>query len=206
MGVQNIIKDTIQNNNSDSNFTGKFVMVLGTTGAGKGTMIGLLKENCVDIIFPKSATTRTMRPGEVEGDVYYFLSEEEFEKRIEDDEFLEYAFVHKAAYYGVFKEEVFRGLRTGKTVVREIDYQGYLAVKDMIPKENLKSIFIMPPEVEVLKQRLKDRAPISDEELEKRINSIEEEMKVAAKCDIRFEPIDGDIEKSFELFEKLIQE
>lgn len=183
---------------------GKFILIIGPSGVGKGTMVNLLKERRKDIVFPVSATTRQKRPGEREGDQYFFLTEKEFKEKIANAEFLEYACVHSENYYGILKEQVFDHIENGKIVVREVDYQGFLQVRENYPYKSLKSIFFMPPSIDVLKDRIRSRAPISEHELEERMKSIQKEMEVADLCDYEFISIDGDIEASFQKFIKLI--
>ena len=178
----------------------KFILVIGPSGVGKGTMLQLLRERHPEVVFPISATTRDPRPGEKEGETYYFISKEDFESKIEENEFLEYACVHGKNYYGTLKKQIVDALDEGKTVVREIDYQGYLSVlkTDLAPR--VKSIFILPPSIERLKERIRDRAPISEEELDARMESLQKEIAVAEECDVQLPLIDGDIEGSYELF------
>lgn len=185
-------------------YIGKLVLVIGPSGSGKGTMMNILKERHTEYVFPISATTRKMREGEIEGVQYYFLTKEEFENKIENDEFLEYANVHNSAYYGVLKKPIFEGLKLGEVLIREVDYQGFLSIKRIIPKQNLKTLFILPPGEEILIKRIKERATISDEELNNRLHSIREEVKIANQCDIQINLIDNNIEDSYKLFEKEI--
>jgi guanylate kinase len=182
----------------------KFILIIGPSGSGKGTLLNILKERHLDIFFPISATTRSPRPNEKNGETYYFLSKKDFQNKIKEHKFLEYAEVHGGNFYGTLKKPILDALEKGKLVVREIDYQGFLSVSQIIPKEKLQSIFILPPSTDILKQRIKERAPISEEELEARMESLKKEIAIANKCDIQLQTIDGDIEDSYKLFEAAI--
>jgi guanylate kinase len=186
-------------------FKGRVILISGASGSGKGTMIRKLLERHKDFVWSVSATSRTpIREGEVEGKDYYFKDDEEFKAMIERDEFFEWAINHRAFYYGTPKEPVLDALAMGKTIVMEINYEGFLNVKKILPKRILRSIFILPPPVEVLKRRILERADMSEEDLNNRVEySLKKEMEVAPEYDFRFRPVDGDIEKSFEMFEKL---
>ncbi len=182
----------------------QLILIIGPSWVWKWTMIEKVKEKYEKLFFPISVTTRKMREWEKEWEVYNFISNKEFKEKIKNNEFLEYACVHDVNYYGTLKEPVLNALNQWKTVLREIDYQWFLSIKKVVPAEKLLSVFFMPPEIEILKKRIKDRAPISEEELNHRIDSIKKEMKVADQCDIKFEQIDWDIEASFKKFEKII--
>ena len=182
----------------------KFILIIGPSGVGKGTLLQMLKERKKEIFFPVSATTRDPRPREKEGETYYFLSKESFELKIAAGEFLEYACVHGKNYYGMLKAPILKALEEGKIVVRECDYQGFLLAREVIPVEQLKSVFILPPEESILRKRIQERAPISNEELDARMESLRKEVEVAKECDVQLQTINVDIEASYQVFEKEI--
>ena len=119
---------------------GNLIIISGTTCAGKGTVIRKLLENHNDLLLSTSYTSRPMREGDVDGVDYYFISKEEFERKIQNDDFLEYAVVHYGDYYGTPKKEVLELLDSGKDVILEIDVQGAKLIKEKYPETIL--IFI----------------------------------------------------------------
>ena len=145
---------------------GGFLLVLsGPSGSGKGTVSEALMKNNDDIIFSTSVTTRTPRPGEVNGENYFFATREEFEKMVENDELLEHAFVH-TNYYGTPKKFVFDEIEKGEIVLLEIDVQGALQVKKKYKEAVF--IFLIPPTMDELKSRLVKRDTETEDEIETR--------------------------------------
>ena len=132
---------------------GLLIVISGPSGAGKGTICSRLIEDMKDTKISISMTSRPPRGKEVNGVEYYFVSKEEFEERINKDEFLEYAVVHNNQYYGTPKAKIEEDLSKGKNVILEIDIQGALKVKEKVSEALF--IFIMPPSMEELKERLK---------------------------------------------------
>lgn len=157
-----------------------------------------LKEIHSEFTYPLSATTRPMREGEKDGDIYHFLTKEDFEKGIENGEFLEYATVHQDNYYGLIKKPVMESLENGETVVREVDIQGFDSIKEAIPKENLITIFITVPNQQELIDRIVNRAEISEDELKKRLQSMRAELAKARECEYLVENPKGELEKTVE--------
>lgn len=183
---------------------GKIIFVIGPSGVGKGTVINKLKEKHDKIFFPISVTTREKREGEIDGVTYSFISKEEFEANIREGKVLEYALVHEKYYYGILKEPVMKALQEGKIIVREVDYQGFLQCLEVIPNDQLCSVFLLPPSKETLIERIKLRSNMSAEELKRRMESIDEEIKVADKCDIQIPVLEDDFKRNYENFEKAV--
>lgn len=177
---------------------GKLFLIVGPSGSGKSSVLHGLKAKRPDFLYPLSATTRPMREGEVNGDIYKFYSKEEFKKGIEESEFLEWAVVHQDNYYGLIKEPITAGLATGKTIVREVDIQGFDSIREKIDKKDLVSIFITVPKKDELIERIINRATISDDELEKRKESMHKEFNRARDCDYMVENADGKLEETVE--------
>ena len=157
---------------------GVLIVISGPSGAGKGTICKALLEKHKDIHLSVSATTRQPRQGEVHGINYHFLDKDEFLKRVEDNDFLEWAEVY-GNYYGTPKSNVQEILDSGKDVILEIDIQGALKVKENT--EEGVFIFILPPSMEELKQRIINRGSETPESLMRRFNSAYQEINYISK-------------------------
>ena len=160
---------------------GGFLLVLsGPSGSGKGTVSEALMKNNDDIIFSTSVTTRTPRPGEVNGENYFFATREEFEKMVENDELLEHAFVH-TNYYGTPKQFVFDEIEKGEIVLLEIDVQGALQVKKKYKEAVF--IFLIPPTMDELRSRLVKRDTETEDEIETRYKNAFKELDFVGEYD-----------------------
>jgi guanylate kinase len=156
---------------------GLLLVISGPSGAGKGTICkALLDKN--EFWLSVSATTRQPREGEIEGENYFFITKDDFKERIEKDDFLEYAEVY-GNYYGTPKSSVLQMLDSGKDVILEIDIQGALKVKEAF-KEGV-FIFILPPSMEELKQRIIRRGSETPESLMTRFKSAYKEINYVSK-------------------------
>jgi guanylate kinase len=186
---------------------GKIFFISGPSGVGKGTLINALRENHTEFEFPPSCTTRDPRPGEINGKTYFFITKDEFEQKIKNNEFLEYACVHGKNFYGTLKAPLLDPIKNGKIVIREFDVQGFEQARERLPKETFVSIFLKPAEsVAQLVERIKERAPISDEDLQERIISMENELKKSEIYDYTIISEEGKIEKLITDTEKIIKE
>lgn len=147
-----------------------------------------LKRNHPEYVFPRSATTRERRPGEGD-DLYHFVSENEFTKWIDEGRFLEWAQVHKGARYGTLLSAILPPIEQGKIVIREVDVQGFESLRmhpqfsGKNPAYRLQTIFILPEDVSQLIARITKRAPISDDELKRRMESMNDELAKASLTD-----------------------
>lgn len=157
---------------------GVLIVISGPSGAGKGTICKALLEKHPEIKLSVSATTRSPRVGEVDGVNYHFLNKETFLKRIDENDFLEYAEVY-GNYYGTPKSNVEEILNSGKDVILEIDIQGALKVKEH--SEDGVFIFILPPSMEELKQRIIKRGSETPESLMTRFKSAYQEINYVSK-------------------------
>lgn len=157
---------------------GLLIVISGPSGAGKGTICKALIEKNKEIFISVSATTRSPRAGEVDGVNYHFLSREEFVKRVEKNDFLEYAEVY-GNYYGTPKSKVQDMLDRGIDVILEIDIQGALKVKENFDEGVF--IFILPPSMEELKQRIIKRGSETPESLMTRFKSAYQEINYVSK-------------------------
>ncbi|MCT4592091.1 MAG: guanylate kinase, partial [Candidatus Gracilibacteria bacterium] len=118
--------------------------------------------------------------------------------------FLEWACVHKKNYYGLLKKTVFDALEDGSVVFREIDIQGFESICEIIPSDHLVSIFLMPPSLDILKKRIMERSPLSDEEIDRRIESAKIEISLSKECDYVIQTEDNEIEKLLNEIEEII--
>lgn len=158
---------------------GTLFIISGPSGCGKGTVLAeILKDE--GIFYSVSATTRSPRPGEVDGVNYHFFSKEEFEQLIENDGVLEYA-SYCENYYGTPRKPVEDALAEGKHVILEIEVQGAIKVMEKCP--DAVSVFILPPSLKELRRRLNKRGTESEEVIEKRLSQAEREIKCADKYD-----------------------
>lgn len=162
---------------------GKIFLILGPSGTGKGTVINHLRKIFPDAVFPLSCTTRSPRPNEKDGAVYRFLTKEEFKKKIDNGEFLEWAVVHHDNFYGTLKSPILDALNAGKTVIREVDMQGVQSIRKLLPADQVVAIFITAPSWENLKQRILGRSRLPEEELIQREKSFKKEMEFSKFCD-----------------------
>jgi len=142
---------------------GSLIIISGTTCAGKGTIIKRLLEHNPNMELSISYTSRPIRGGETNGVDYYFVTQEEFEQKIKNGEFLEYAEVHYGKYYGTPKKELEEKLSSGKDVILDIDVQGAQQIKEMMPETIL--IFILAPSMEEVKRRIKARGLENNEQI-----------------------------------------
>ncbi|MGL4774413.1 MAG: guanylate kinase [Clostridium sp.] len=160
------------------NKRGILIVISGPSGAGKGTICKALLQEEENLFISVSATTRDPRKGEVDGVNYYFVTKDEFVKKVEQGEFLEHAEVY-GNYYGTPKWKVEEMLASGKNVILEIDIQGALNVKKN-SKEGV-FIFILPPSMEELKQRIINRGSETQESLMRRFKSAYQEINYISK-------------------------
>jgi len=169
------------------------IVISGTPGAGKDSVIQCLKEREHPFHFVVTATDRPPRPGEVHGKDYFFLTTEAFETMIENDELLEHALVY-GQHKGVPKRQVREALSSGKDVVMRVDVQGAATIRNLVPEAVL--IFLTAPSEEELVQRLRKRGGDSPEQLEKRIVTARKEMERLSEFDYVVVNRDGELEQA----------
>lgn len=182
---------------------GKLIIFSAPSGAGKTTIVHRLLESRNDLEFSVSACSRPMRVNEKDGVDYYFISAEEFRKRIANDEFLEWQEVYENSFYGTLKTEVERIWAKGNHVVFDVDVVGGLNIKKY-GKENALAVFVMPPSVEELEARLKRRSSETTETLKKRIEKANYELTFANKFDKII--VNDELEKAVKEAKELVEE
>ncbi len=169
----------------------KLIIFSAPSGTGKSTLVRYLIKEDLNLQFSISATSREPRGDEQHGLEYFFLSSDEFKEKIANNEFLEYEEVYKDRFYGTLKSNVDMILEEGKNVVFDIDCVGGLNVKKIYGDRAL-SIFIMPPSIQALRQRLEKRGTDTPEVIESRLSKAEYEMSFAPQFDIIIENDDFD--------------
>lgn len=167
--------------------SGKLIVFSAPSGSGKTTIVRhLLAQPELKLDFSISATSRPPREGEVEGKDYYFLTLEEFKKKIKNDEFLEWEEVYRDNFYGTLKAEIERIWAAGKNVIFDIDVVGGLDIKHIYPEQTL-AVFVKPPSIEELKIRLKKRKTESDDKINMRVAKASIELATAPQFDFIIE-------------------
>ncbi len=159
---------------------GILLVVSGPSGAGKGTICSAVREKYPDLEYSISMTTRAPRNGETEGVSYFFRTDEQFKKLVEEDAFLEYARVYDH-YYGTPKKYVLDKIQAGRSVLLEIDIQGAMQVKKRYPKGVF--VYIVPPSLEILSQRIHARGTDSEEVIQNRLAQITNELSMMHQYD-----------------------
>ena len=182
----------------------KLVVISGPSGVGKGTVVKLLQQKYEEenkkLYLSISCTTRSPREGERNGVHYYFISEEEFKKRIDEDDFLEYNIYGTGKYYGTPKSTITEYLNKGYDVILEIEVNGYKQIKEKAP--DCIGIFIAPPSIDDLYKRLIGRGTEEMDVIEKRIETAKIEMEEKDKYDYVIINEDG---KSLDTMEKIYE-
>ena len=154
-------------------YTGSMILVVAPSGAGKSSLVRALLETDPTLSLSVSYTTRQPRPGDVEGINYHFITEAEFILRKEQDDFLEWAHVH-GNYYGTSRSWILEKMRTGKDVILEIDWQGARQIQTVVP--HAIWVFILPPSIRVLEERLRHRGQDDEATIQKRIAAAHDEL------------------------------
>lgn len=160
----------------------KLLVIAGPTAVGKGTVVRDILEKNSDVVLSVSATTRSPRPGEVDGKSYYFLSDSEFDALVANNQMLEWATVHATHRYGTPREPVEAALAEGKSVLLEIDIQGARQVKAAMPAAI--TVFLAPPSWEELVRRLEGRATETAEQMRQRLKTAKLELAAQSEFDI----------------------
>lgn len=174
---------------------GKLIIFSAPSGAGKTTIVKQLLAAGLPLSFSISACSRDKREGETDGKDYYFLSADEFKSKIEKEEFLEWEEVYPGNYYGTLKSEVERIWGEGKHVIFDVDVVGGLNIKKAYPEKSL-TLFVQPPSLETLKNRLQNRSTETEENIQKRLAKADFELSFSSKFDVII--VNDDLEKAIE--------
>lgn len=182
---------------------GKLLLFCGPSGSGKTTIVHHLLKNNKQLQFSISATTRNQRANETHGVDYYFISVDEFRKKIDKNEFIEWEEVYKNGFYGTLKSEVERIWKKNGVAVFDVDVEGGLKIKKQFG-DQLLAVFIQPPSIDQLHQRLQARATESPEALAARVTKAEHELTYAYLFDHVI--VNDDLEKSLQEAQRLVNE
>ncbi len=175
------------------------IVISGPSGVGKGTIFNRLLDNDPSLTFSVSVTTRAPRPGETEGVDYFFISDEEYQKLVDEDAFLEHADVH-GHRYGTLKSQVLDRMEKGLNVVLDIDPQGARQVMEKRP--DCVSIFLLPPSVDKLRERLYNRNTETPEVIERRVNNARAE--IAQMHMYQYAVVNDDLELAYDQVSAII--
>lgn len=181
---------------------GKLLILCSPSGGGKSTMAKRLMAEFPQIRFSVSATTRSPRAGEEHGREYYFLSRAEFLMRVEQGDFLEHEEFYNGTLYGTLREQVDKMMISGYFPLLDVDVNGGLNVRSMYPTTSL-SIFLHPPSLQILRERLVLRGTESAETLEIRLERAE--MELAKASDFDFEIINDELERAYGELRELVE-
>lgn len=183
------------------NGNGSLIVVSGPSGAGKDTICNKVVEEMDNIWISVSMTSRSPRNGEIEGKDYFFITKEEFEKRIEENTFLEFAVVHNNCYYGTPKDKIEEYINNGIDVILVIDIQGALKIKEIVPTALF--IFIMPPDMKTLKKRLIGRKTENKEKILERFQTAYNEINNFKKYN--YVVVNDEIDKAVDKVKSIIK-
>ncbi len=161
---------------------GKLIIFSAPSGAGKTTIVRAMLEHLKELEFSISACSREIRKGEVDGKDYFFLGLDGFRKKIAENAFLEWEEVYKDHYYGTLLSEVERIWDEGKHAIFDVDVYGGVNIKKQFPEKAL-AIFVMPPSVEILEDRLRQRSTDEEENIKKRMDKARHEISKAGEFD-----------------------
>jgi guanylate kinase len=179
---------------SSSSKRGKIIVLVSPSGGGKSTMKDRLMHDFPSMKFSVSATTRDPRPGEINGEHYHFLSEAQFDEALEKDKFLEWEQVFSGTRYGTLRDSVDELLQKGYFVLFDVDVKGARSLKSAFEDDALV-LYLRPPSMEILKERLVDRGTESSQDIEERLQRAQKEMQEALMFDATI--LNDDLEEAY---------
>ncbi len=179
--------------------SGMLLVISGPSGTGKGTVCDLLRQRRSDLDYSISATTRSPRDGEIDGVNYFFLTREEFQRRIDDGNFLEWAEIY-GNFYGTPKDKVLEQLNRGKNILLEIDVQGAMKVQKNYPDGVF--VFLLPPSMDELKRRIVGRNSEDEDSLQKRLSTAKSEFEIGKNYE--YVVVNDEVETAVEKIESII--
>lgn len=178
---------------------GRVIVFTGPSGVGKGTLLRALLQNHPELRLSTSATTRSPRPGEIHGQHYYFVSREEFQQMVDQGQLLEWA-EFAGNYYGTPRQPVIDLVQAGHWVILEIELEGARQVRASFPEAF--QLFILPPSLGELEQRIRQRGQDAEEAIQKRMHRAEAEIKAAAEFDIQI--VNDDFQTALSQLEQVL--
>lgn len=186
---------------------GKLVLIIGPSGVGKSAIMRHLRKTHPEFHYPRSATTRPRRPNEGD-EAYHFVTNEAFDRLLAEKKILEWAIVHGKDRYATIFEEIIPQIEAGKIVLREVDVQGFLSIENSPifkdGKHPLQSIFILPESAAQVVAHIEKRAPMTPDELHRRLQSMEKELVYAEHCSARVLNREGKLKETVKEVEELI--
>jgi len=183
---------------------GHLILIMAPSGSGKGTLLKHLRDVFPEAHFAISCMTRAIRPGEVDGVTAYFKTREVFQEMVENGDFIEHV-EYGGNLSGTLKSEVIDPLKKGELVIREMELQGVQAISKVVPKENRTIIYVDAGGWDVLEKRIRARAPITEEELQKRKERYEKESRSKDVADIILPNPDGKLEETKKELARIIE-
>lgn len=180
---------------------GHLIVISAPSGSGKTTIARAIMQAFPSMVFSVSATTRPRRGTEVHGKDYYFLSREEFEKRIREGLLIEWEEIY-GNLYGTLRSEVDRALENGLTMLFDVDIKGALSIKRQYPQAVL--IFIRPPGIEALNQRLRGRQTEDEETLRRRLERVPLELDLGSRCD--YQVVNDELAKAVDEVKQIVRD